>query len=467
MSSDLEKLKNTNHELKEIINNSWDGIAIIDFKSKFLYVNDALSPILGYSNIEFMSKNFVDFVNYEYKISFLQLLRDNMRNSYDTDMNLVCTRKDKKPIYLKVTVSLMLNKKYFVLNAKDITKQISDDQILNNYVISSHTDKYGFITKVSDAFCKLTGYAKSELLGRSHAVIQHEDTPSELFKDLWDTILKGKDWNGRIKNVKKNNDIFWVDVKIKPMYNKYGDITGFTALMFDITHELELDEKVIVQDNKLNIMSETIRTISHEWRQPLNTISILAQKLSLEVEDNEPFSDALRIITENVKSLSNTIEEFKSLIEVEAQKEVVEVKKLIETLIKPYKRITEFEIECDEKLIIETYETVLVSVFNNIVKNSIESMQRNMIVDNKKIIIHVKKRKDFIDLIIRDNAGGIDAEHISKIFEPYFSTKQEKHGVGLGLYIAKNVIELHLKGNIAVISNKNTTTVKITLPIIN
>jgi len=467
MGSDLEKLKSTNHELKEIINNSWDGIGIIDFKSKFLYVNDALSPILGYSNIELLSKNFVDFVNYEYKISFLQLLRDNMRNSYDTDINVLCTRKDKKPIYLKVTISLMLNKKFFVLNAKDITKQISDDQILNNYVISSHTDKYGFITKVSDAFCKLTGYAKSELLGRSHAVIQHEDTPSELFKDMWDTILKGKDWTGKIKNVKKNNDIFWVDIKIKPMNNKYGDITGFTALMFDITHELELDEKVIAQDNKLNIMSETIKTISHEWRQPLNTISILAQKLSLEVEENETFTDALKIITENVRNLSNTIEEFKSLIEVEAQKEVVELKKLIETLIKPYKRITEFEIECDNKIIIETYESVLVSVFNNIVKNSIEAMQRNMIVDNKKIIVQVKRKKDFIELFIKDNAGGIEPEHLTKIFEPYFSTKQEKHGVGLGLYIAKNVIELHLKGSISITSSANATITKITLPVIN
>ncbi|WP_298750678.1 PAS domain S-box protein [uncultured Arcobacter sp.] len=467
MGSDLEKLKSTNHELKEIINNSWDGIGIIDFKSKFLYVNDALSPILGYSNIELLSRNFVDFVNYEYKISFLQLLRDNMRNSYDTDINVLCTRKDKKPIYLKVTISLMLNKKFFVLNAKDITKQISDDQILNNYVISSHTDKYGFITKVSDAFCKLTGYAKSELLGRSHAVIQHEDTPSELFKDMWDTILKGKDWTGKIKNVKKNNDIFWVDIKIKPMNNKYGDITGFTALMFDITHELELDEKVIAQDNKLNIMSETIKTISHEWRQPLNTISILAQKLSLEVEENETFTDALKIITENVRNLSNTIEEFKSLIEVEAQKEVVELKKLIETLIKPYKRITEFEIECDNKIIIETYESVLVSVFNNIVKNSIEAMQRNMIVDNKKIIVQVKRKKDFIELFIKDNAGGIEPEHLTKIFEPYFSTKQEKHGVGLGLYIAKNVIELHLKGSISITSSANATITKITLPVIN
>ena len=467
MVSDLEKLKSTNLELKEIINNSWDGIAIIDFKSKLLYVNNALVPILGYSTVELINKNMVDLINNEYKLSFLELLRDNVINSYITDIDVVCSRKDNKSIYLKLTISLMLNKKYFVLNIKDITKEISDHQILNNYVLSSHTDKYGFITYISDAFCKLTGYAKSELLGRTHAIIQHEDTPKEVFSNLWDTIKSGKEWNGKLKNVKKNNEIFWVDIKIKPIYNKYGDITGYTALMFDITHELELDEKVKDQDSKLNIMTETIRTISHEWRQPLNTISIIAQKLLLELEENEEYKSSLRKINESVRSLSNTIEEFKSLIEFDGYKEIIDVNKLIETLIKPYKRVADFEINCDEKLVIETYEDRLVTVFNNIVKNSIESMQRNMITENKKISISATKKKEFIELIISDVAGGIEPENLKRIFEPYFSTKEVQHGVGLGLYIAKNIVELHLKGTINVTSKENKTKVKITLPIIN
>ncbi|ADG93311.1 PAS/PAC sensor signal transduction histidine kinase [Arcobacter nitrofigilis DSM 7299] len=466
MGLDLEKLKNTNYELKEIINNSWDGIGIIDFKSKFLYVNDALSPILGYTNLELLASNFVDLVTESYKLSFMQFLKNNMINSYDAEMNLICIRKDTKPIYLKVTVSLMLNKKFFVLNTKDITKQISDDQILNEYVISSHTDKFGFITEVSDAFCKLTGYSKSELLGRSHAVIQHEDSPKELFKDLWDNIKSGKEWTGKIKNVKKNNDIFWVDIKIKPIYNKYGDITGFTALMFDITHTLEQSEKLLVQDNKLNIMAETIRTISHEWRQPLNTISIIAQKLSLDIDTTNPFYEGLKKITENVKTLSNTIEEFKSLIEFEGQKEIVGLKKLFETLIKPYKRVIDFQIICDDNLILETYQDRLVTVFNNLVQNSIEAMQKNMVEDNKKVIIEVKKMDDFVELSFHDNAGGIANDKISKIFEPYFSTKEEKHGVGLGLYIVKSIIEMHLKGTVEVSSIENETTIKIKLPII-
>ena len=94
MVSDLEKLKSTNLELKEIINNSWDGIAIIDYKSKLLYVNNALVPMLGYSTVELLDKNMVDLINEEYKISFLELLRDNVINSYITNIDVVCLRKD-------------------------------------------------------------------------------------------------------------------------------------------------------------------------------------------------------------------------------------------------------------------------------------------------------------------------------------------------------------------------------------
>lgn len=142
------------------------------------------------------------------------------------------------------------------------------------------------------------------------------------------------------------------------------------------------------------------------------------------------------------------------------------LKKLFETLIKPYKRVIDFQIICDDNLILETYQDRLVTVFNNLVQNSIEAMQKNMVEDNKKVIIEVKKMDDFVELSFHDNAGGIANDKISKIFEPYFSTKEEKHGVGLGLYIVKSIIEMHLKGTVEVSSIENETTIKIKLPII-
>lgn len=461
MNNDVEKLKNSNLELKEMINNSWNGIAIIDGNGKLAFVNDAFVPMLGYSKPELNSMSIIDLITKEYKESFSNLLKDNKTNSYHTDTNVVCRRKDGKPIYLKVTVSLMLNKKYYVLNAQDITKQISDDEILNIYVISSHTDINGIITDVSDAFCKLSGYSKKELIGKSHSIVKHESSKEEVFKDLWETIICGHEWSGKIKNKKKNGDTFWVDVKIKPIYNKYGDITGFTSLMFDITNELLLDQKVHDQNYKINIMSETIKTISHEWRQPLNVISILAQRLSLELEGNEIVAPLIDKINGSLKALSNTIEEFSTLVEVKGEKEFINLKILIETLIKPYLKLSNFEINIDKNTTLYTYEDRIVTIFNNIVKNAIESFMKNSIQD-REIEIFSKEDDEFIYLVLSDNAGGIKNDILGKIFEPYYSTKQEKHGVGLGLYITKNILEMHLNGHIEIINNnKNGTDVNI------
>lgn len=460
----LEKLKNTNLELKEMINNSWDGIAIIDNTSKLIYVNDAFIPMLGFQKVELLSTSMVELVNEEYKKPFLKLLNDNKNNTYFTDINVVCTRKDEKPIYLKITVSLMLNKKYFVLNAKDITKEISDDEILNNYVISSHTDVNGTITEVSDAFCKLTGFSKEELVGQSHSIIQHPDTANEIFSQLWKSIKSGNEWSGKIKNRKKTGDVFWVDVRIKPIYNKYGDIIGFTSLMFDITNELLLDQKVIDQNSKLNIMTETIRTISHEWRQPLNSISILAQKLSLDLEDDNDSFLTLEKIKNSINSLSNTIEEFKSLVEFKGELERVNIKQLIETLIKPYKSISNFNLQIDNNINVNIYEKRVVNIFNNIIQNSIEAMQKNSI-ENKLIDISIKNEHNLLNISISDNGGGIDKSIINRVFEPYFSTKEQQHGVGLGLYICKNILELHLNGSIKVENKNNGVEVTIKLPV--
>jgi len=464
MSSKLEKLQSTNLELKEMINNSWDGIAIIDSNSKLIYINDAFIPMFGFSKPDLLSMNMTDLINNEYKTAFLKHLIDNKNDNYHTDINVVCTRKDKKPIYLKVTASLMLNKKYFVINAKDITKQISDDEILNNYVISSHTDVNGIITEVSDAFCKLTGYKEEELIKKSHALIKHPDTPNELFDSLWNTIKNGKEWSGKIKNRKKNGDTFWVDARIKPIYNKYGDIIGYTSLMFDITNELSLDEKVISQNSKLNIMTETIRTISHQWRQPLSSISILAQKLSLDLENDEKATETLNKIQNSINGLSNTIEEFKTLVEFKGQKELINISNLINTVIKPYNKLATFEIIVDKNIEVLIYEERVVNIFNNIIQNSIEALNKNSVI-NKKIKIVVINENGSLNIEIIDNGKGIKEDIISRVFEPYFSTKEQLHGVGLGLYITKNILELHLNGSIKIENFEDGTKVSIKLPI--
>lgn len=108
--------------------------------------------------------------------------------------------------------------------------------ILEKYVSTSITNTNGIITYISPAFCKMTGYAQKDLVGKKHTILRHPDTSNEIYKDLWTTIIQGKAWHGRIKNCTKNKESYWVDVHIEPIFNNEC-IVGYQAIQQNITNE--------------------------------------------------------------------------------------------------------------------------------------------------------------------------------------------------------------------------------------
>ncbi len=122
--------------------------------------------------------------------------------------------------------------------------QISQNRslILNKYVISSSTNEKGIITDVSEAFCKVTGHSKSELIGRTHNILRHPNMTKELYKDLWRTIKNGNSWEGEIENIKKDGSSYWLYTIITPIFNSKGIITGYSSIREDITHKKALEE---------------------------------------------------------------------------------------------------------------------------------------------------------------------------------------------------------------------------------
>ena len=167
INEEIKKIKKNNEELQEIINNSWDGIGIIDSKSKLLYVNNAFTPLLGFQKEELIKQDLISFIESKYINSFLKLLKPLKKNKkYKAEIDVACIRKDKQKVYLKITISSMLNKNLFVINTKDITSSISDEQIIDDYVVSMHTDLHGHILKVSKAFLDLFNFSKEDIIAK-------------------------------------------------------------------------------------------------------------------------------------------------------------------------------------------------------------------------------------------------------------------------------------------------------------
>jgi PAS domain S-box-containing protein len=128
--------------------------------------------------------------------------------------------------------------------------------VVDSNSIVSKTDVNGFITYVNDAFCKISGYTKDELIGKNHNIVRHPDEPSELFEEIWETIKDEKlVWNGIIKNLSKDGKTYYVKATISPILDKDGSILEYIALRDDIS-ELMYQQREF--DNNFTLLKEPV-----------------------------------------------------------------------------------------------------------------------------------------------------------------------------------------------------------------
>ena len=181
---------------------------------------------------------------------------------------------------------------------KKLTKE---QELLKNYKnvidnnpnsIVSKTDKYGHITYVNDTFCSASKYDRSELIGKSHNIVRHKDTPSEVFTELWKTIQTGNTWNGIVKNRCKDGEYYWVDASISPIYDDQGELVEYIALRHNITDMIQQSEEIErTQRELIYRMGESVESRSKESGNHVRRVAhyskILALLYGLSEEESE------------------------------------------------------------------------------------------------------------------------------------------------------------------------------------
>jgi PAS domain S-box-containing protein len=276
----------------------------------------------------------------------------------------------------------------------------------------------------------------------------------------------------------KDGTIKYVEERCETTFDKEGNALVSNGTVQDITKRKESEinlqqkEQQLIQQSRLAQMGEMISMIAHQWRQPLNAISAttnnLTFKLMMNDFDNKTFQNEIKLIQEYSQHLSTTIDDFRDFFKEDREKERTTLKDIINSTLdivkvsvenKNIKIITKFN--CDKQ--IETYTSEIKQVVLNIIKNA-EDILLEKEIKNPTITIETSC-KDHTNqkLIIKDNAGGIPDDIMDKIFDPYFSTKLEKDGTGLGLYMSKTIIQDHCNGKIKVRNDSNGAVFEITL----
>ncbi|WP_069633328.1 PAS domain-containing sensor histidine kinase [Campylobacter pinnipediorum] len=380
--------------------------------------------------------------------------------------------------------------------------------------IVSKTDINGIITFVNDEFCEMSGYTKQELIGKNHNIVRHPDVHKDVFKNLWDTILAKKVYKGIVKNLTKDKKTIYLSTTISPILNSNGDIEEFVAIRYDTTKLIELNEQLISQEQELKKLNESLETIvqektmelrglnenlqdiiksevakneeqtkiiltqsrlasmgemianiAHQWRQPLNELSVTLFKMS---KDKNKFNESYEKCKNIIKNMSNTIEDFRNFFSTSKAPEAFLISDALHDSIMMLqgtfeKKHINVSINTDFDTEVFGYKSKLTQVILNILNNAKDAcIERD--IKNKQIKITTSQEQDLAVISICDNAGGISDEIIDKIFEPYFTTKHSSQGTGIGLYMSKLIID-KLKGVIIIKNKDNGACFSIKIPI--
>ncbi len=233
----------------------------------------------------------------------------------------------------------------------------------------------------------------------------------------------------------------------------------------EAVEENRIKDKHLHEQAKFAQLGELISNIAHQWRQPLSTISTTASGMqamrSMGMEDKEEEDKSLQMIFNTTQNLSNIISDFSDFVNQNNEQSQIVLQDLLATSINIISSSLESNnIKIQTKFPSKNIESMIVSsslsqVILNILKNAQDALVK---LDNKVkkvILVELSSDDKCININIQDNANGIDKDILPKIFDPYFTTKHQSQGAGLGLYITRQSIEKHLNGKIEVIT-KNT-----------
>ena len=337
---------------------------------------------------------------------------------------------------------------------------------LDQHAIVSVTDRDGVIVYANDRFCEISGYAREELLGRTHRLVRSGLHPTAFFAEMWSTINAGQVWRGELCNRTKSGRLYWLNATIVPLVDADGRPGQFIAIRTDITVRKEAEAALVaakaVAEQAGRAKSEFLANMSHEIRTPMNGI-IGMTDLVLDTDLTAEQRDHLSIVKSSADALLTVINDILDFSKIEAGKLVVE-----SIAFDPHAVVNEtlrtFNVRAADKklkLVGTIAPDVPVrtlgdpsrvrQVLNNLVGNALKFTQSGEIV----VGAEVAERSGEVAIVhffVRDTGIGIPPVKQQQIFEAFAqedsSITRRYGGTGLGLSISRRLVEL-MGGNMS------------------
>ncbi len=481
-----------NHYTNELLRTTKRMTAILNSQNNIVLVSN------GEKIIE-ANKTFLDFIGFEDLKSFLEqyncicdwfvrdecYLKPRMGEVTWTEYVLAnpdlthlakIVKKDQTYIF-KIFANKLDND--VVVTMQDITQELQREEkliksetslkkaqniaLLGNWEFDVNTD----ILTWSDEIFTIYEVDKNEFGASFKAYLDlvHPDD-RETFDTMYKTSLRTKiKFEITHRLLMSDERIKYVHVDCDTSYNEEGEPIISFGIVQDITrsieseHELREKDALLQHQSRLAALGEMIGNIAHQWRQPLGSISAIASSIIIEKElemeiNTDTLVTQMTNINDQVQYLSKTIDDFRNYLKTDQDTTLFNVSKVLFDSINIVKASydnsyitihTDFDTEINTLGI----KNILSQVILNILSNAQDALIQNKI-KNKKVTFSLRQSKELITITVKDNGGGIRNEIIDKIFDPYFTTKHQSQGTGLGLYMSSQIIQKHFQGHLSV-----------------
>jgi two-component system, LuxR family, sensor kinase FixL len=347
---------------------------------------------------------------------------------------------------------------------------------LNESAIVAITDRAGNITHVNDKFCKISKFAREELLGKNHRVINSGYHSREFFVEMWKTISKGEIWEGEIRNRAKDGSYYWVNTSIVPFLDDKKQPFQYVSIRYEITQRKQAEENLKIYAGRLELsnreLQEFASVAAHDLQEPLRKIEAFGDRLRGRFASalGDDGNDYLNRMTTSASRMRRLIEDLLTFSRVTTRARPfrpTDLNVILQGVLSDLEvRIEQAggQVESAPLPTIDADELQMRQLFQNLVSNALKFHKPDV-----PPVVHVeaKIQGELCILSVRDNGIGFDEKYLDRIFTIFqrLHGREAYEGTGVGLAVCRRIAERHSGTITARSSPGNGACFIVTLPV--